>query len=209
MPSDHTKYTQKLDHSAQQLGITLQAQQLDLLIRFLYFLDKWNQHFNLTAIRDIDTMVTHHVLDSLSMASYIKGQNILDVGTGAGFPGIPLAIYQTDKAFTLLDSNGKKTRFLQQACSEFSLINVKIAQSRMEHFEVAAGFDTIISRATSSLRNIMDNTAHLRASHGQLLIMKGQYPDAELDELPSNCSVSVESLSVPSIDAARHVVIIK
>lgn len=182
-----------------------QEQQLDA---FLALLQKWNKAYNLTAIRDLDTMRTHHILDSLSLNDYLVGDQVLDVGTGAGLPGIPLAIMNPEKHFTLLDSNGKKARFCQQAVMELGLKNVTVVHGRIED-ESGSRFTTITSRAFSSLAQFYGSTQDLLAENGVLLAMKGKVPQEELEEMPEGVSVGVHQLLVPEIDAERCLVVLK
>jgi 16S rRNA (guanine527-N7)-methyltransferase len=153
------------------------------LFTYLELLIKWNRAYNLTALHDPEDMVIKHILDSLSILPWIKGQTILDVGTGAGFPGIPLALAKPDCAITLLDSNGKKTRFLKEVVRVLAIKNVEIIQSRIETYRKTSGFDTVTSRAFSSLKNMVDSTHHLINENGMWLAMKGRYPQEELEAL--------------------------
>lgn len=182
----------------------------DQLVNYLLLLEKWNQTYNLTSVRDPKEMVTQHILDSLSIAPYLHGKNILDVGTGAGLPGIPLALTQPERQLTLLDSNGKKTRFLIHVIQSLNLTNVKVAQARAEAFSSEPCFDTIISRAFSSLADFLQKTQHLCCKTGIFLAMKGQYPSEELTAINSDFTVlNVEKLNIPGLNAERHVVLIK
>lgn len=196
-----------LDSQLKAMGLAMPAAQQEKAIAFLHLLKKWNQAYNLTAIRDFDEMITGHLLDSLSIAPYIHGQHILDVGTGAGFPGVPLAIYYPQKQFTLLDSNGKKTRFLLQAVSELEISNVAVVQSRVENYQTATCFDAIIFRAVKSIPEMISKTQHLCCKSGQFLAMKALYPEEELQNLSN--PFTVQALSVPGLDAERHVIIIE
>ena len=153
---------------------------LEPLFSYLLLLNKWNAAYNLTAVRDLDSMVNKHILDSLAILPWLKGSKILDVGTGAGLPGIPLAIAKPEIKFVLLDSNGKKTRFLSEVKRQLDLKNLEIVQFRVENYHPNEGFDTVISRAFSSLEQMIHWTQHLIAKDGLWLAMKGRYPDAEL-----------------------------
>lgn len=180
------------------------------LIKYVELLDKWNKTYNLTAVRNPEQMVVRHLLDSLSICPYLRGKSILDVGTGAGLPGIPLAIVFPSRHFTLLDSNSKKTRFVTQAVSELELSNVDVVQSRVENFQSPALFDTIITRAYSAVANMVDQTSHLLAVEGTFLAMKGTNPVAELDQLPSEYEVEKSHiLKVPGLEEERHLLEIK
>ena len=145
----------------QKLNLNLPPAQQQKLLDFLEFLKKWSGHYNLTAITDTQKMITRHLLDSLSIAPYITGNNILDAGSGAGFPGIPLAVYFPQKQFTLLDGNGKKTRFLIQAKAEFQLSNITVINARMETWQSPRPFDTIVVRAVGSIPDVMAESRHL------------------------------------------------
>lgn len=188
-----------------QLSMPETAQQKAL--EFLRFLQKWNQAYNLTAIDNFDQMITHHLLDSLAISPYLKGQRILDVGTGAGFPGVPLALYFPEKQFTLLDSNGKKTRFLMQAKAEFDIANVQLVQERVENYQTAHCFDAIIFRAVKSIPEMLPKSQHLCCENGQFLAMKATYPANELQGLQN--PFTVQALTVPGLEAERHLIIIE
>lgn len=188
------------------LGLRLSASTQVQLLEFLSFLQKWNKTHNLTAITDVEQMVTHHLLDSLSLAPFVKGQHILDVGTGAGFPGIPLALTFPDKHFTLLDSRGKKTAFLLQAVATFKITNVTVVQARVEAYQAPRCFDVIVCRAFGTIADILEKTEHLICPEGEWLLMKGEYPEAELKGIDK--PYQVKKLSVPGLSAERQVVIV-
>ncbi len=176
------------------------------LINFIELISKWNRAYNLTAIRDLDAMVVRHLLDSLSIASFIKGNIILDVGTGAGLPGIPLALIFPDKQFVLVDSNQKKTRFLVQAVHALHLTNVKIVHQRVEEL-THEPFDTVICRAFSTLREFLISSKKFAKPQGRFLAMKGVYPLIELEDLPEGFSiVGAHRLEIPALDAERHLI---
>lgn len=178
----------------------------DALSSYLLLLDKWNAAYNLTAIRDIDSMVSKHILDSLAVMPFLNGKRILDVGTGAGLPGIPLAIANPETQFVLLDSNGKKTRFLNEVKRQLQLKNLEIVQFRADNYHPALGFDTVISRAFSSLEQMIHWTAHLIQPQGRWLAMKGRYPDTELQEIIQ--PYRVEHYTVEGIEGERCCVLI-
>lgn len=179
------------------------------LLAFVRLLAKWNAAYNLTAVRDPEEMITRHLLDSLVLLPYLQGPRVLDIGTGPGLPGIPLAIARPDCSFTLLDANAKKTRFVTQAVGELGLKNVEVVQARVENYRPEQKFDTLVARAFSSIADMLNNAQHLCAPGGRFLAMKGVYPEEELAAIPADYAVSeVVALKVPGLDAARHLVII-
>lgn len=189
------------------LGLEPGPEAVERLIRFLALLSKWNRAYNLTAVRDPRDMVIRHLLDSLSAVPYIKGPRVLDVGTGAGLPGIPLAIVLPRFQFVLLDSNGKKTRFVAQAIGELGLVNTAVEQGRAEDYRPAARFDTVIARAFAGIGQAVAAVAGLCRPDGRVLIMKGRYPRRELDALGAGYRVAaVEPVSIPGLDAQRYIV---
>jgi len=180
------------------------------LVQFVALLAKWNRAYNLTAVREPAAMISRHLLDSLAVLPHLHGLRVLDVGSGAGLPGIPLALARPDWQFTLLDSNGKKTRFITQAVTELGLANVTVVQSRVEDYHDATGFDTVITRAFAAVAAVVTATARLCAPQGQLLLMKGVYPEQELAELPSAYELqSAVRVQVPGLDAERHLLVIR
>lgn len=176
------------------------------LIDYLVLLNKWNKTYNLTAVRDIQKMVAQHLLDSLSVNTYLQGKRVLDVGSGAGLPGIPLALANPDKEFVLLDSALKRTRFMLQAVGELGLKNVEVIQSRIEDYHPNDLFDTIISRAFTAMQDFVAATERLCLPAGQLLAMKGRFPAQEINSLPDQWLVTPDLLDVPNVNAERHVV---
>ena len=201
-----------LSEGLRQLNLaqTLDNKQQDKLIKYVELLNKWNKAYNLTAVRKPEQMVVRHLLDSLSISPFIQGKKILDVGTGAGLPGIPLAILFPEHHFTLLDSNSKKTRFVVQASSELELPNVDVVQSRVEEFQSADGFDTIITRAYSAIGNMVEQTSHLLLSDGVFLAMKGVNPTTEIEELATNYIVKENhAIAVPGLEEERHLLEVK
>lgn len=180
------------------------------LAHYLQLLQQWNSVHNLTAITDPEQMVILHILDSLAISPYLYGQRLLDVGTGAGLPGIPLALKHPEKEFTLLDSNSKKTRFLTQVKHELQIKNINIIHSRVEDFHPDKNFDSILSRAFSSLEVMLQTTQHLLAAGGQFLAMKGIYPEEELKAIPETFKVTaVHTLTIQGLDAKRCLVCIE
>ncbi len=192
-----------------QLQIAYTDSQVESWLAYLALLHKWNRAYNLTSVRNPLDMVTRHLLDSLSVAPYIKAQRLIDVGTGPGLPGIPLAIAFPDKQFSLLDSNGKRTRFLQQVKVELKLSNINILQSRVEEHKPDNGYDGVLSRAFASLSDMIQWTSHLCHPDGCFMAMKGQFPDDEINQLPMGYKVAeTHPLSLPGSDVERHLVII-
>ena len=192
------------------LAQTLDGKQQASLIKYVELLNKWNKTYNLTSIRKPEQMVTRHLLDSISISSYLQGQKILDVGTGAGLPGIPLAILFPERDFTLLDSNSKKTRFVLQAVSELELPNVDVVQSRVEEFQPENLFDVVVTRAYSAVTEMLAQTSHLLAKDGVFLAMKGTSPTAEIETLPlSYDTKKIHKIQVPGLDEERHLLEIK
>jgi len=174
---------------------------------YLKLLDKWNRAYNLTAIHGIAEMVEHHILDSLAIAPWITGKHVLDVGTGAGLPGIPLALCYPDKRIVLLDSNGKKTRFLLEAQRVLNLTNVEIVQTRVEHYQSEALFDIIVSRAFSELQTMLDLTEHLLHPQGKWVAMKG--PNVNLELSAVSHAHRLESYQVPGMAKERYCVVLE
>lgn len=180
---------------------------LELFIDYLKQLDKWNRAYNLTAFRDMERMATHHILDSLAILPWIQGSRILDVGSGAGLPGIPLALARLDCQFVLLDSNGKKTRFLEEVKRTLHLDNIEIVQMRAESYQPAKAFDTVVSRAFSDLKQMTAWTNHLVAAQGIWLAMKGRCPETELSAI--HYPARTISYAVPGIEGERCCVILQ
>lgn len=179
-----------------------------LLVDFLKLLDKWNNVYNLTSISPQQMWVSAHIYDSLSISRLIPKGSMLDVGTGGGFPGIPLAITQPQREFALLDRSQKKTSFLRQAVIELGLSNVKIITTRIEAYETDRPFDVIVSRAFSDLRPFVESVERLLSPTGVLLAMKGKNPTSEIDSLPSGWVQETVALDVPRLDAERHLVVL-
>jgi len=201
---------QLLVSGAQQLGLDLKLQQIEQLVAYLRLFDKWNHAFNLSAIREPAAMVKLHLLDSLSVASVLQGERFIDVGTGGGLPGIPLAIKFPRKSFTLLDSAGKKTRFLFQVKQELGLDNVTVENRRVEQFHPPQKFDGVISRAFASLPDMVTSCGHLRTPEGRFWAMKGQVPVEELREIEPDFTLEhCHSLQVPGVEAQRCLLVIK
>ncbi len=192
-------------------GIALPAGARDKLTAYLALLAKWNRTYNLTAIRDPEQMVTHHVLDALAVLPHLPATErgrVLDVGSGGGVPGVPLAIARPDWSFVLLDSNHNKGAFLQQAAIEISLANIATAITRVEDYSPPAPFDVVISRAFSDLETFAQSSVRHLAPGGRLYAMKGVFPDEEIAQLPSTVRViATPAITVPGLDAQRHLVV--
>lgn len=177
------------------------------LADYLFLLDKWNSAYNLTAVRTLESMASKHILDSLAILPWLKGNRMIDIGTGAGLPGIPLALAKPDLNFVLLDSNGKKIRFLNEVKRQLNLENIQIVQLRVENYRPAQRFDTVLSRAFSSLAQMIQWTQHLIADEGIWLAMKGRSPDMELNSIKQNYQVA--HYDVARVQGERCCVIIQ
>ncbi|MDH3786942.1 MAG: 16S rRNA (guanine(527)-N(7))-methyltransferase RsmG [Xanthomonadales bacterium] len=189
-------------------GPGLTEQQQATLLGYLALLQRWNRTYNLTAIKEPGRMITGHLLDSLAILPWVGEGRLLDAGTGAGLPGVPLAVANPRLDVTLLDSAGKKIRFLNHVRRELQLGNMTPVQERLESFMPELGFDVVVSRAFADLASFIRAAVHLLGPTTRLLAMKGRYPDAELRELPDGVRVqSVEELSVPGLQQERHLVI--
>jgi len=199
----------RIAEGARALGLDLSRTQIDQLATLLSALERWNRRINLTAIRTIDEMVPAHILDSLAIRPKLRGRSVLDIGTGAGFPGLPLAIVEPAIHFVLLDSNGKKISFVREMIGVLGLANAEAVKARAEDYAPGKRFDTVIARALASLPRLVEISAHLVREDGQLLALKGKYPAEELDAIKSlpDWEYSVEPVDVPGLEAhARHVV---
>ncbi len=193
--------------SAVRMNVAVTTGAADRLAAYLALLARWNRVYNLTAVRSIDEMVPRHILDSLAILPWVKGERVLDVGSGAGLPGIPLAIVKPEWSFELLDSNGKRVRFLTQAVAELQLGNVRVVHSRAQDYQPEVGFDSIVCRAFASLAELLGCAGRLCALGGNVLAMKGVYPKDEIEELPPGYALAgVHSLDVPDLRASRHLV---
>lgn len=202
--SDHNQIERALLTGMQSLGLDFPC---DGLLQYLMLLHKWNQAYNLTAVRDLDSMVTRHLLDSLAILPWVKASRVLDVGTGPGLPGIPLALANSELHVVLLDSNGKKIRFLQEVKRALALDNIDIVQTRVENYHPEQGFDTVTSRAFSELQHMLNCTQHLIATDGIWLAMKGRHPEAELANIDR--PYRIEPYAVAGIEGERCCVIVE
>lgn len=200
----------KLSRLLNDAGISLTDHQKQQLVAYVDMLHKWNKAYNLTSVRDPNEMLIRHILDSVVVAPHLTGTRFIDVGTGPGLPGVPLAIVLPQAHFTLLDSLGKRIRFLRQVQHELKIDNIAPVQSRVEEFPAEPPFDGVISRAFASLNDMVSWCHHLPAGEGRFYALKGQLPDDEIAQLPDGFSVeSVVKLRVPQLEGERHLVIVK
>jgi 16S rRNA (guanine527-N7)-methyltransferase len=201
----------KLDSLLEKAGISLPDQQKQQLLGYVGMLHKWNKAYNLTSVRDPEQMLIRHILDSIVVNPHLTGERFIDVGTGPGLPGIPLAIVRPDSHFTLLDSLGKRVRFMRQVQHELGLRNIEPVQSRVEEFVPQPPFDGVISRAFASLQDMLSWCHHLPDSEkGRFYALKGVRPDDELSALiPGFVMEKIVKLQVPQLDGERHLVILK
>jgi 16S rRNA (guanine527-N7)-methyltransferase len=198
---------QALAQGIQRLGIPVPVDAAARLAAYIALLERWNRVYNLTAVRRPEEMASRHILDSLAILPWVQGPRVLDVGSGAGLPGLPLAVARPEWACYLLDNNGKRTRFMQQAVNELGLVNVSVIRCRLEDYQPAIRFDSIVSRAFAALAEMVAGAGRLCAPGGRLLAMKGVYPQEEIAVLPPGHRVAgVYRLQVPGLDAERHLV---
>jgi 16S rRNA (guanine527-N7)-methyltransferase len=192
------------------LGLTLDATTQEKLLAYIALLAKWNRVYNLTAVREPERMLSHHIFDSLAVLPHLEGPAIADVGSGAGLPGIPVALARSDWKVALIESNHKKTAFLRQAAIELALDNVDVREERAEVVEPQAVYDTVIARAFSDLAEFVAAGAALSRPGGALIAMKGVHPYEEIAALPAAWRApKVVSLEVPGVEAERHLVIMR
>ncbi len=205
-----SKLRQELRGGLQQLGIALPETAQKKLIAYLRLLEKWNRTYNLTAVRNIQQMVSRHLLDSLSVLPLLRGSHLIDVGSGAGLPGIPLALARPETAFVLLDSNAKKTRFLIQAVAELQISNAEIVHCRVEHYQPVHLFDMVVTRAFASLAEMLSTTQHLLAEQGCFIALKGANVQQETKHLPAGFTVNaLHRLQIPGSGRQRYAAIIQ
>jgi 16S rRNA (guanine527-N7)-methyltransferase len=208
-PKQEERYRQ-LESGTTALGLDLGPEAVARLLQHLELLEKWNRVHNLTAIRDATKSTSAHLLDSLSIVPHLRGRRLLDVGSGAGFPGIPIAVARPDIEVALLDSNHKKCAFLRHAIAELGLANARVACERVESWRPAQRFDCIVSRALGEIAEIIEWVGHLLAPGGVIAAMKGVHPLEEIKRIPAEFRVSdVRALTVPGLDAKRHLVLIE
>ena len=200
---------QRLVHDAAALGVALTEHDAARLRQLLEELAHWNRQYNLTAIADLDSMVSHHVLDSLAVHRHLHGTSIADIGTGAGFPGLPLALVNPERRFTLIDSNGKKIRFVSHAVRTLGLMNAEPLQARVEMLRPERPFDTVLARAFAPLPQLLEMIAPLCGRETRVLAMKGKWPQSELDALPRIWRMAdSHTLTVPGLAEARCLIIL-
>jgi 16S rRNA (guanine527-N7)-methyltransferase len=197
-----------LRDGARELGVPLTGEQAARLLQLLDELERWNRAYNLTSINDRGERITHHLLDSLSVNPYLSGTKVADVGTGAGFPGLPLAVVNPERHFTLIDSNNKKVRFVGHAARTLGLTNVTPLHARVEQMKPGEPFDTVIARAFAALPQLLEKVAPLCGAETHVLAMKGKNAEAEARDVAPPWQVTrLEPLTVPGLNEARHLVI--
>ncbi|OHU84769.1 MULTISPECIES: 16S rRNA (guanine(527)-N(7))-methyltransferase RsmG [Pseudoalteromonas] len=200
---------QQLTSLLAQTELVLSDHQQQQLVQYVELLDKWNKAYNLTSVRDPQEMMVKHIMDSLVVAPHLSGKQYIDVGTGPGLPGIVLAIALPDTQFVLLDSLGKRVRFLMQVKHALGLDNVTPVQSRVEEYQPSVKLDGVLSRAFASLQDMVDWCEHLIDQSGLFLALKGQFPAQELEQLPAGVTLQQDiHLTVPELDAERHLIIL-
>ena len=203
------QYRNLLEQQCHQIDLQLSDAQYEQLLKYHALLIKWNKAFNLTAVRSPEEMISRHLIDSLSVLPYIDVKNLIDVGSGPGLPGIPLAICRPDLPVTLLDSNIKKSRVQFQAKAELRLDNVAVIHERVEKYHPETPFDGVISRAFASLQDMLHWTSHLCSDTGVFLAMKGMYPEQEIELLPESINLRQSiRLTVPGTDGERHLLML-
>ena len=206
--SDRESLRQRLCAGVSELQLALDDAAIGQLLDYVELLQRWNAAYNLTAVRDPAEMVTRHLLDSLAILPHVHGATLADLGRGAGLPGIPLAIAAPEREILLVDSNGKKARFLREAVRKLGLTHTRVAESRVENVE--GTFECITARAFASLGEMLARGGHLLAPEGRWLALKGRYPEDELAALPEGFRVEeIVALRVPGLDAERHLVVLR
>lgn len=203
-----TAEVESLRAGAERLGLALVERQLEKLHDYLVLLGKWNAVYNLTALREPERWITHHLLDCLAVVPHLPAGDVVDVGSGAGLPGLPIAVASSGRSVVLLDSSHKRGAFLQQAVNELGVDNAQVVVTRVEAFRPDSGFGVVISRAFAELSDFVRCARHLAASDGRLLAMKGVYPHEELAQLPAGGVERTVKLEVPGLHAERHLVVI-
>jgi len=205
--NDETGWKARLDAGGKEFGVDLDQSQLDLLWRYACMLRERNEHVNLTSISTPEGILTLHILDSLTVAPHLgEARRVIDVGTGGGFPGIPLAVACPDREFTLIDGTQKKIRFVSESIAALDIRNAQAVAARAENFNGPKNFDAVVVRAVGTLADVLHNTGRLLAPNGRLLAMKGRAPDDEISALPRGWRAEAIRLRVPGLDAERHLV---
>lgn len=204
---------EKLDKGLKHINIDIPTEQKELLLNFIKLMDKWNKTYNLTSVRDVEQMIDKHLIDSLAVSKFLNGVNFIDVGTGPGLPGIPLAIINPDKNFYLLDSQSKRINFIKQVKREFNIKNIFPILGRCENFENSQPnqihFDGILSRAFASLKDMLMLCGNMADEDTKFLALKGQADSAELSEIDANYKIiSINKLNVPQTLGERHLIVI-
>ena len=202
---DPSQFIDQITSGVESLGQELALERVQKCARLLCELDRWGARMNLTAIRTVEAMVSGHVLDSLAMRPLISGKTLIDIGTGAGFPGLPIAISEPGLTVELLDSNARKIAFVQHMIGELEISNATAVRSRAENYAPGKRFDTVIARALASLPHLLELAGHLVVEEGVMLAQKGRYPAEELKEIPDAWKYKVTELAVPGLEA-RHVI---
>ncbi|MFB2721579.1 16S rRNA (guanine(527)-N(7))-methyltransferase RsmG [Shewanella xiamenensis] len=188
-----------------EINLPATAEQKKQLLDFVGMLNKWNKAYNLTSVRDPEIMLVRHIMDSLVVSKHLQGERFIDVGTGPGLPGIPLAIMNPDKTFVLLDSLGKRIRFQKQVAFELGIHNISSIESRVEAYQPEQKFDGVLSRAFASIHDMLTWCRHLPAEHGQFYALKGQLSDEEMQQIPAGFAITETiELKVPKLDEQRH-----
>lgn len=202
---DHSRVQQQIEHGLSALQLADAAGLGPMLVEFVGLLAKWNETYNLTAVRVPEEMVTRHLMDSLVVLPFLGEGRVLDVGTGAGLPGLVLAMARPGQPFVLLDSAGKKTRFVEHAATRLGLANVEVVRARAEKYADGQGFDVVLSRAFASIADFIAAAGHLARQGGRLLAMKGAFPEAEVEAMPGDWRLeAAHKLSVPGLPGQRH-----
>ncbi|KJY82525.1 16S rRNA methyltransferase [Vibrio galatheae] len=200
----------QLDALIAQTDLEVSSHQREQLVGYVEMLNKWNKAYNLTSVRDPQEMLVKHIMDSIIVSTHLQGGRFIDVGTGPGLPGIPLSIMNPDKTFVLLDSLGKRIRFIKQVLHELKIANVTPIQSRVEEYQPEDKFDAVLSRAFASMTDMVEWCHHLpKSGSGRFFALKGQLPQDEIEQLPEWCSVTdIKALNVPQLEGERHLVIL-
>lgn len=210
MANLESELSEKLKTLLKQTALCVTEKQQNQLVKLVLLLNKWNKTYNLTSVRDPMEMLVKHIMDSVVVSPYLQGQRFIDVGTGPGLPGLPLAIINPDKHFVLLDSLGKRISFIRNAMRELELNNVEPVLSRVEQYQPESLFDGVLSRAFASLKDMTDWCKHLPTSNGRFYALKGIYQQQEVIELSENFQISeVVELNVPELIGERHLVMLK